>query len=289
MLLDSSHKKWLIGTGLAAALSLGVYAWLDRLTPDGVIGRSSAGLWYGILGSALMIFAGLLSALRKVPSWWWIGSRKLWLKGHIWLGLLSVVLILCHSGFSWGGPLELALWVVLILVIFTGIVGLVLQQVLPRLMTTRVQSEAPYEQIPHLCELMRRRADRLVESIWAIDLQVSQADMNKSQVGQGAKVQLQEFYERHVRSYLTDGSRRSPVLASPLKAEGTFAYFRELPGLKDVQSQISDLEGLCNERRQMAEQQRLHVWLHAWLMVHIPLSVLLLVLGVAHVVAVLYY
>ncbi len=55
-------------------------------TPGGLTGGSLVGLWYGIIGSALMIYAGLLSLLRRVPSWWWIGSRKVWLRGHIWLG-----------------------------------------------------------------------------------------------------------------------------------------------------------------------------------------------------------
>ena len=52
----------------------------------------SAGLWFGSAGSLLMIYAGLLAAHRKVPSWWFLGARKTWLRGHVWLGLLSVVL-----------------------------------------------------------------------------------------------------------------------------------------------------------------------------------------------------
>src|SRR5262249_34040043 len=97
-----------------------------------------------------MIFEGLLSALRKVPAWSWLGPRKAWLRGHIWFGLLSVVFIACHSGFSWGRGLTWALWLVFLGVIITGIYGLFLQQVLPRMMTARVPHEAPYEQIPHL-------------------------------------------------------------------------------------------------------------------------------------------
>src|SRR5437879_12355382 len=114
--------------------------WRDRRTPGGVTGGSRVGLCYGILGSALMMFAGLLSGLRRVPSWWWIGSRTAWLKGHIWLGLLSGVVILCHSGFRWGGLLEQILWIVLGLVLVSGILGLLAQQVLPRMITTRVAS-----------------------------------------------------------------------------------------------------------------------------------------------------
>jgi hypothetical protein len=290
VLVDSSHKKWIIATVLLAVAAVAVYLPLDWSTPGGLTGGSTVGLWYGIAGSALMVFAGLLSALRRVPSWWWIGSRKLWLKGHIWLGLLSGVLILCHSDFSWGGPLELALWIVLILTLATGVLGLALQQVLPRLITARVPREAPYEQIPHLCQGMRRRADAILEEVWkAFDPQMSQTNILHSQRGLGAILQLEHFYQRHVRPFLSAGVRGPSLLTNPLRTEAAFARFRALPGLASAQDQIAELEALCEERRQLIIQERLHALLHGWLLLHVPLSVLLLVLGIAHVLTALYY
>ena len=49
------------------------------------------------------------------------------------------------------------------------------------------------------------------------------------------------------------------------------------------------LEAYCDERRQWGEQERFQFLLHSWLLFHVPLSVLLLVLGAAHVFASLYY
>lgn len=278
-----------MSTVALAAAALGLYWWLDRRTPGGLSGGSIPGLCYGIVGSALMVYAGLLSALRKVPAWWWIGSRKAWLKGHIWLGLLSGVVILCHSGFHWGGLLERALWVVFGLTLVTGIFGLFLQQFLPRQITTRVPSEGPYEQIPHLCKVMARRTERLMSSIWDINAQGSVANTSGSQMGIGAKVQLQEFYEAHVIPFLSGPARRSALLARPLQAENAFARLKALPGLVHVKTQIEEIELLCTERRQLAEQERLHHFLHGWLLLHVPLSMALLVLGVAHAVVSLYY
>ncbi len=116
MLLDSTPRKWFLATTAIAAGAVALHAVLTRNTPGGPTGGSTVGLWYGVAGSALMVYAGLLAVLRKVPSWWWIGSRQTWMRGHIWLGLL----ILCHSGYRWGGPLEIALWVVLIAILLTG-------------------------------------------------------------------------------------------------------------------------------------------------------------------------
>lgn len=278
MLIDSTHKRWFAVTGIAALAASAFYLWCYHTTPGGLTGGSLVGLWYGILGSALMIYAGLLSALRRVPSWWWIGSRRVWLRGHIWLGLLSGLFILYHSGFRWGGPLELILWIVLLLTLATGILGLLLQQFLPNLLTTRIASEAPFEQIPHLCLLMRQQADDLMESV--------QADPKRDA---DVKVELRKFFDTDIRPFLAPTYLRSASLAHPLRAQMVFGQMRAMPGMSEVKEPLSQLETYCDERRQLGEQERLHRWLHAWLLVHIPLSVVLLVLGLVHAVMSLYY
>ncbi|MGH9677527.1 MAG: hypothetical protein ACRD36_10540, partial [Candidatus Acidiferrum sp.] len=53
---------------------------------------------------------------------------------------------------------------------------------------------------------------------------------------------------------------------------------------------VDALENLCDQRRQLDEQSRIHFWLHNWLWIHLPLSVMLIVLMFAHaVVAVRYW
>jgi hypothetical protein len=289
LLIDASHKKWMVATLVLSVAAVAVYWGFDRGAPGGLTGGSAVGLWYGMIGSALMVYAGLLAALRKVPSWWWIGSRKVWLKGHIWLGLLSLALLLCHSGFSWGGVLTRILWVVYGLTLLTGAAGLLVQQFLPRMLTARVPSEAPYDQLPHIVEVLRGRADELLASVWSADIEATQMTMRGTQVGVGAKVQFQEFYEAQVRPFLTPRYSPSSLLAKPLPAETAFARLRALPGLANVTAQVDQLEVLCSERRQLAVQERLHRWLHGWLLVHIPLSMALLVFGVAHAVVTLYF
>lgn len=278
MLIDSTHKRWFIATTVLAAVATAFYLWCYRAAPGGLTGGSLVGLWYGLIGSALMIYAGSLSLLRRVPSWWWIGSRRVWLRGHIWLGLLSGLFVLFHSGFRWGGPLELILWVVLLLTLATGVLGLLLQQTLPRTIVSRIASEAPFEQIPHLCGVMRRQAESLVESV--------QAD---AKIDDDVKKVLHFLFEAEVRPFLAPAYDQRASLAHDLRAEVRFRLVRELPGMSAVKEQLARLETYCDERRQLGEQERLHRWLHAWLLVHIPLSVVLLVLGLTHAFMSLYY
>ena len=148
MLLDRRHTTWGIATAAVGAAAAGLYLWLDRRTPGGLTGGSTAGLWYGVAGSALMVYAGLLAAHRRFARWTRLGFRQTWLRGHIWLGLLSVVVIACHAHLRLGGPLEAALWAVLAAVILSGVYGLALQQVLPRWLARRFPDEAPHGQVP---------------------------------------------------------------------------------------------------------------------------------------------
>jgi hypothetical protein len=278
LLIDRTHRTWAWTTAALALASVGLYLYLRARTAGGLTGGDLVGLAYGVAGSLLMLFAGALSLLRKVPSWWWLGARQHWLRGHIWLGLLSGVLILCHSGGRFGGPLETVLMVLVLLVLLTGVAGLVFQYVFPRLITIRIPCEAPYEQIPHLCDAMRQKADDEINKL-----------RQDARIDRGAAEQLAAFYDETVRPFLASRYHRGANLADPLRAEGIFARLRQLPGMSAVEPQLAWLQTCCEERRQLGEQEWLHFWLHFWLLVHVPLSAALLVLGLTHAVMALYY
>lgn len=273
MLIDAHHKKWSLITFLVGALALSVYAWFFKNTPGGLTGGSVIGLWYGVIGAALMIYAGLLSALRKVPSWWWIGNRAMWLRAHIWLGWLSGLFILCHSGFRWGGVIEIILWIVLLITLATGVLGVFLQQFLPRLITSRIASEAPYEQIPRIRQIMLQKADAVVEQA------------SKKKLEPDAIAMLESFYLAEVRPYLAGQRKKSPLM-SPTTAQAVFARTGLTGALGE---ELAILQTYCVEHSQLAAQERMYHLLHAWLLVHVPASIALLLFGIAHVYMALYY
>lgn len=161
MLIDRTHKPWIFGSALTLAVSASAYWATSRQLHHGASGGSVSGLVFGILGSLLMVFAALLAVRKRLPTWR-VGSAQLWLRGHLWLGSLGFVLILFHAGFGWGGLLENLLWVSFGLVVATGIAGVILQQVIPRLLTSNVPLETMVAQIPFLSRTMQFRADQLV-------------------------------------------------------------------------------------------------------------------------------
>jgi hypothetical protein len=56
-----------------------------------------------------------------------------------------------------------------------------------------------------------------------------------------------------------------------------------------LQETVNELEAICEERRQLAQQKRLHHVLHGWPLVHVPLSTALLLLSITHAVVALRY
>src|SRR5439155_103117 len=77
MLLDPSHLRFIIATTVAAVVATAAYVPYAASRLNGPSGGSWLGLVFGGLGFALMIYAGLLGARRKVPTWRrWPGPRR---------------------------------------------------------------------------------------------------------------------------------------------------------------------------------------------------------------------
>ncbi len=111
-----------------------------------------------------MLVAALLGARKRVPTWR-VGRAQAWMRGHLWLGLLCLPLILFHGGFHFGGTLTRVLMWLLIITVGSGVFGAVLQNYVPRLMTEQVPLETIYAEIGNVQKLLREEADCAMESI----------------------------------------------------------------------------------------------------------------------------
>jgi hypothetical protein len=293
LLIDKSHRIWIFFTICALALSTALYVTYASAAPHGPKGGSWQGLMFGVAGSGLMVLAGLLAGRKKVPRLP-IGSARLWLKAHIWLGLLSVPLILFHAGFRWGGLLEQALLIVFALVILSGLAGVAFQQYLPRHMKEATSSEAMFEQIPHVCTALRAAADEHVVSLCGSLFPPNDDESLAGVTGADAPVEesgmevLREFYVDAIRPFLAADSAGDCPLLNQSRSATIFSQFQQsIPTAG--RNVLKQLESICDERRDLDKQARLHRWLHLWLFVHVPLSMSLLVLGVVHAVMSVYY
>jgi hypothetical protein len=296
MLIDRTHRRWAIGTLGALTLSAALYVLYAR-TAASVGGGTVPGLAYGIAGFGLMAFAGLLSLRKKFPIWR-IGRAQSWLRGHLWLGLLSFPLILFHAGFDFGGPLTRVLMWLFIIVIASGLIGAALQHYVPRTMTGAVPMETIYEQIPRVRTQLAEESDALVAAACgALEIETVAAENRREtttaalativRVEVDPSAPLREFYLEEMRPFVLDPSERHP-LADQDQARRRFDRLRTALA-PELHATAADLENICEEERQLARQLKMHRVLHGWLLVHIPISFALLALAVVHLVVALRY
>lgn len=274
MRIDRTHRPWIATAVFVLVVALIGYAIYGSRIPGGPRGGTAMGLAFGIAGYALMLFAGLLGARKKVPVWR-LGRAQTWMRGHLWLGLITLPLILFHAGFAWRGPLTAVLMMLFIVVWLSGILGAVLQHYLPSMITARVPMETIYEEIPHVRQQLRDEADVLVE-------------LEAIEVEHDDKVRFREAYKSTIRPFLEAPQQAGVALADGQRSEMIFESLRRMtpPVLHPV---LGDIESICEEDRQLTRQRRMYHWLHVWLLVHVPLSIVLLVLGGLHAIIALRY
>src|SRR6266568_605392 len=179
-IFNRSHVPWLIFVVLATIAASWVYVgnFHPRRLPAGLglppslvqkpsehrsVGGTPLGLTYGAIAFAIFIFAALFSVRKRVVLWR-LGTLQRWMRSHIWLTLLTIPLVLLHSGFRLGGPMTTLLMALYVIVMVSGIYGLALQHQMPRIMKERLPAETVFEQIPHIREQVVVAAEKMRDS-----------------------------------------------------------------------------------------------------------------------------
>ena len=299
MLIDRTHKPWAIASAVILGAAIVVYTpyAMGSRPPSG---GSALGLIYGTIGFGFMAFVTLLALRKKFPIWP-IGRTKTWMRGHLWLGALSLPLILLHAGFLWGhGLTSLMMWL-FVVVYASGFFGAWLQHTMPRRLLREVPMETIYDEIGHVRGQLLDEADGVVADACgklevevavpaAATLQGANALATVMRSGSGNSddaAPLREFYMKEMRPFVQSPAT-SHALASELAAAAMFGKLRPLVP-EALHPSIVDLESICEEERQLLRQERMHGLLHAWLIVHVPLSFALMLFAVVHIVMALKY
>ncbi len=177
---NSKHVPWIVFVLLATIAACILYvgnfhsaslpSWIpvpasliQKTTEHHTVGGTPLGLWFGTISLAIFLFAVLLSLRKKIPLWR-VGTVQRWLRAHIWLTILTIPLVLLHSGFRFGGGMTTFLLVLYAVVMVSGFYGLFLQHLMPRLMKARLPAETVYEQIPHIRAQLAGAAGKMRDS-----------------------------------------------------------------------------------------------------------------------------
>ncbi len=337
-IFNRAHVPWFLFVVIATVIATWVYVgnFLPDRLPGGFrlpgalvqstsgqrnAGGTPVGLVMGSIAFAIFIFAGLLGVRKKLLRLK-VGSVQSWMRAHIWLTLLTIPLVLLHSGFRVGGPMTLLLLVLYVIVMVSGIYGLILQHRMPRLMQERVPVETIYQQIPHVRRKLQEAAEQLratfdasgtnkvlgaaaARTSEALGLAsgseygtanpVRDAVTSAVSVEQVAPVSdpesenaMVEFLDRLVLPYLRSTRVSRTGLAKVRFADDAFRFVK-LQVAVPYRGLVEEIQAWCDERRMLDLQSKLHHWLHAWLFIHVPLSFVLIILTAWHAFVTLFY
>jgi len=316
MRIDRSHRPWALFT-IAALIAGAVYYWHYVTRGAGRFigprGSTWPGLIFGIIGTGFIAFAALLTPRKKFRTLR-VGRAETWMRGHLWLGLLSLPFILFHAGFRTGGLLTTVLLLLLIIIVVSGFVGALFQHWVPKTMTRDIPDETIYEQIPQVLRYLRAEAEDAItvcgpldgenldtwreSRIASLKVRSTRETLTPQRRDEllivvasaplAGSAPLKEFYTRHVISYLADNASANSTLNDSIAANTLFAQQRlRLP--QTLHPALSELQRICDQRRQFLRQRRLHHLLHAWLYLHVPLSFAMVIFALWHIVASLRY
>ncbi len=295
MRIDNTHRQWAVVSVVVTVLSFLVY-FIGQRFYYGNFGHTPLGITLGVIGFGMMIFAGLLS-VRKRFRIARIGRTQFWMRGHLWLGLIAYPVILFHAGLSFGrGSLTFSLMVLFTVVILSGLFGAVLQHYVPRMMTGQVGMETIYDEIPRVCGQLETEAHHIVDELCgavvakgAIEAAGGGAAVvTVLDLDVDAKKEMDEFYQQQMLPYLRTLGGKGCQLTDPMRAKAMFVNLKMLMP-EEAHPGVDDLENICDEKRQLDRQAKMHRWLHGWLLVHLPISYALLILGLIHAIGALRY
>lgn len=235
----------------------------------------NGGTWLGYtLG---VISAGIMLWLA------WFGVRKRsyapgtirledWASAHVYLGLALVLVSTLHSGFQFGMNIHTLLYVLMIIVVLSGVVGLYFYMRFPRLIAQNrrgLTTESYLTQIADLDRDIRNHAMLLDDAT----LKVIQDAVDKTRIGGGLLQQL------------AGEDPNCPTTKARQFLEQNQGISEE-SGRRQVLSRLTKKEDLL---RRLRRDIKLRCLLQIWLYVHVPFTFATMAALVAHVITVFFY
>lgn len=264
----SSSELWMaLFTIFVVTLAYGLVAVLTQGIPSasGLFGHA-----IGILGFILMLVTEILYSLRKRARTGRWGRMAIWLKFHIYTGLVGPYLVLLHTSWQFNG-LAGALTLLTVIIVFSGLVGRYIYTAVPRTLDGAVveadelarQGQAAEDKLQEGLQASPEIAGLLSELIAA---PAGPAGSNPALILERSYLDWQYRRKwRQVRRGLPSAAREQAALLESLQMRR-----REL---------LRQLQSLAAARRLLS----------LWHAIHLPIGVVLFSTAFIHVAAVLYF
>jgi hypothetical protein len=275
-LLTYGGKRYLwigVTAGIVLVISYYYYYGTHHTPPSG---STTIGLIYGWLGFLAIVFLMFLG-IRKRWHASHLGTVQGWTSSHVYLGLLTLLVIPMHAGFRFGWDVHTLAFALLAIVVLSGMVGIWLYLTIPPKLTQYESGMLPDKAEAEINQILKEAKSLATGKSGVFERAYSQ-ELARS------------------RDVKPQGWR---LLFRPRDAAGSIAErSRELRGLVGQvppaeQDSFSKFSGLMLRKTELeaflASEMRLKNALESWLYVHVPLSLAMSAAVAVHLLVVLYY
>jgi hypothetical protein len=297
--LRHERYRYLKLASALCVLALVVYIWHEP--PNGPNGGTWLGYTLGTIGALIIVWLGCLG-VRKRRYHSRSGTVKGWLSAHVYLGLALITVATLHTGFQFGWNIHTLAFVLMSLVVLSGIFGVAAYARLPTLITENIGAsdrDALIDEVLELNQQALKLADQLGPEVHRIIVRSTE----RVQIGGGLRAQLfgRKLQARmlvdELRKVLAQRYRKESEQAFDTNSSATVMFMAgELAQAKksgEAAEKARQLTEIISRRNTLIARVNRDIQLHAqmqiWLYFHIPLTVGLLVTLTAHIVTVFLY
>jgi hypothetical protein len=281
---DARYLWWALSL---LALSVLLYASQSGKRPSG---DTWQGYVLGTLAALLIVWLALLG-VRKRSYASTLGSVPGWVSAHVYLGLALLVVATLHCALQFGFNVHTLAYVLMCIVIVSGIVGVYTYLAHPQAITENRSGGARAQLFAELFEL-NRQSRALGDACEPAVAMAVTSSVERTAIGGSAWAQLLGLD----RSWFMRSIDARAALAPNADQQGVIDFVAQRLPRADKKAEVAALQELivvlCRRQavlRRIRRDIRLHAALKAWLYVHVPMSIALLGALAVHILVTFIY
>ncbi len=293
-ILTYAKSRYLWFSFALLAGSITAYLWHDPGGPPN--GGTWLGYTLGTIGALLIVWL-MFFGIRKRRYMNNLGTLRGWLSAHIYLGTSLILVVLLHAGFQLGWNIHTLAFILMLVVIFSGIFGVYVYLRYPNLMTRNRESatrDAMLEEVGEIDQNALALADGIDPKIHAVVLR----SIEHTKLGGGVWTQLRardgsDLALESLQQAIAARERKQEMKTAEMPTMFAMVDFlagratdKQGEAMRKLIDLISRKKGLATKvARDMQYQAMMEIWLY----IHVPLSFALLAALIAHIVSSFFY
>ena len=272
--LTHANSRWAKVSALLCLFAIAVY-WLTDPVPR-PNGGTFAGYLLGTIAVLMIIWLSMLGLRKRIittkPY-----SLKGWTSAHVYLGLSLIVIATLHTGFQLGWNVHTLAYVLMMIVIISGIYGILVYARLPEQLSANRQ-EATQPQMLEAIRTLDRQLDTAAQPLVKDEADIVRLSLEECKIGGNLWQRL---------------TARQPNCGNCRALDGIQALVDQQMRTHKPDPKLTQILFLLERKESALAQARRHIrmktQLEIWLYIHVPMTIALLAALTAHIISVFLY